>query len=465
MSLSKRGDSLAKMASDLTIWQVIQDLWDPASNPSGFVSLGVAENSLMHKEFVEYSNKHTQISPSSLTYGDGGNGSRKCRDAMAHFLNRKLHPAHQIESSHVCITNGVSTAIEHLSTILSDPNDVFLLGQPHYGAFIHDLELRTGAEVVKVSFGETDPLCLDAVLAYSTVIKSCQARGKRVAGLMLCNPHNPLGRCYPREYIIELMKLCDRERIHLISDEIYALSVFQESGTPFTSLLSIPPDGLIDPSLTHVLYGLSKDFGANGIRMGALISQHNPQLHQALTPISIYSYVSSLAESLTTKLLYDDEWVDWYIAENHQRLKRNYDHVVHWAESHNIEYHKGVCAAFFLWVNFGNIYERQIKTDVSDSMSQLNIKDIIPNGTTPTLAHAHDTQIPELTTDMIATEADGPTHPLDAEIQEALLAEKVFLASGTAFGSEKPGWFRVVFSQEDDILSEGLRRIERALDL
>ena len=58
------------------------------------------------------------------------------------------------------------------------------------------------------------------------------------------------------------MKLCQRHKIHLISDEIYALSVWQNPEVPhavtFKSVLSIDPTGIIDPGLVHVLWGMSK---------------------------------------------------------------------------------------------------------------------------------------------------------------------------------------------------------------
>lgn len=58
------------------------------------------------------------------------------------------------------------------------------------------------------------------------------------------------------------MKFCQRHKIHLISDEIYALSVWQNPEAPnavtFTSILSIDPTGIIDPGFIHVLWGMSK---------------------------------------------------------------------------------------------------------------------------------------------------------------------------------------------------------------
>jgi aspartate/methionine/tyrosine aminotransferase len=58
------------------------------------------------------------------------------------------------------------------------------------------------------------------------------------------------------------MRLCQRYRIHLISDEIYALSTWENPDFPnavkFTSVSSIDLMGIIDPELVHVLWGMSK---------------------------------------------------------------------------------------------------------------------------------------------------------------------------------------------------------------
>ncbi|KAK5084216.1 hypothetical protein LTR05_005292 [Lithohypha guttulata] len=456
MALSKRGQEWADMSGDLLIWKIIRDLWDPETNPGGYVSLGVAENSLMHEELTKFIHENTKVPKNGLTYGDGGMGSKRLQQAMARFLTRKFSATVQIEPSHICITNGVTSAIEHLSNVLANPGDAILLGQPHYVAFIDDMQLRPGTEVVRISFHDVDPLSLGAIAAYEAAIKSCQANNQRVAAIMLCNPHNPLGRCYPRDFIIELMKLCQKYEVHLISDEIYAMSVFRStdpsdpSVIPFTSLSSIPTEGLINPSLTHLLYGISKDFGANGLRIGCIVSQHNPELLKALIPLSIHSYASSLAESITATILSDNNFVDWYISENQKRLKANYDLVTAWTTKHNIEYAKGVNAAFFLWFNLGDVYlanQQKVKSAGQDKTTEEEVR--VP-------------QDPPAKSDATVT---VDASKVDERTMAALIDQKIFLAAGTAFGSEKPGWFRIVYSQDQLNLNEGLRRIERALGL
>ncbi|OTA01199.1 aminotransferase, putative [Trichoderma parareesei] len=425
MSLSERANQSEKAAQELTIWEVLQDLWDPDTNPSGTVSLGVAENRLMHDILSKHIHEKLALSNHAFTYGDGASGSKHLRKAMARFLNKHLKPVTPIISAHVIVTNGCSAAIEHLSWACANPGEAFLLGQPYYGTFIEDLTARTGAKVIPVPFHGIDPVSENAVVKYEEALKKAEAEGTKVAGLVLCNPHNPLGRCYSRETIVGLLRLCEKYQMHFISDEIYALSVWEntvDAGVPvepFTSSLSIDPTGIIDPARVHVLWGMSKDFGANGLRLGALISQANPSLHAALIPLNLYSSASSIADHATANILEDDAWVETYIAENQRRLAEQYRVVTLWAKENGITYRPGVNAAFFLWVDLGSVFRK-----------------LHPN---------------------------TKTDDLNKTIATALLKHKVFLASGTAFGSEEPGWFRIVFSHPEDYLQEGLKRVLTAL--
>jgi xeroderma pigmentosum group C-complementing protein len=85
---------------------------------------------------------------------------------------------------------------------------------------------------------------------------------------------------------VALLQFCQKYQIHLISDEVYALSVYEEDNSTdgFVSVLSIEPANIgVNPALIHVLYGMSKDFAAAGLRLGCLISQNQRFLQAALS--------------------------------------------------------------------------------------------------------------------------------------------------------------------------------------
>lgn len=425
MALSIRGAAAAQPNDAFQFWSILSNLWHAVTNPNGIVMLGLAENTLMHDTLARYMRNNQDVDTHGFTYGDGSTGSKRLKMALSTFLTKHLDPVNNIKPEYIVVTNGCSSALEHLSWAFANPGDGFLLGQPFYGTFVPDFTLRTGAHIVPVPFHGSDPLGSDAVEYYEEALLASKAKGQRIAGLILCNPHNPLGRCYPREVLIGLMRLCQKHQVHLISDEIYALSVWPNDidttppRVPFYSSLSIDMQGIIDPALVHVVWGMSKDFGANGIRLGAIISQHNIDLMQALVPVGLYSSCSSLPDQITRKILEDDQWVDSYIQENRRKLAAHYRIAVEWARSNEIEYAPGVNAAFFLWVNLGKAYRQ--------------------NG--------------------------GPCleEELDAVLTKALLEQKVFLAAGKNFGAEQVGWFRIVFSHEAGLLEEGLERVVNAV--
>lgn len=132
-------------------------------------------------------------------------------------------------------------------------------------------------KLVYTSFGDVDQFNIHAANSYEQALLEAERSGTKVRALLLTNPHNPLGnwkddsdgkeiwliytgRCYPRETLIAIMRFCNKYGIHLISDEIYALSVYTEDTTHpgFTSVLSIDYTGIIRKDQIHVLYGFSK---------------------------------------------------------------------------------------------------------------------------------------------------------------------------------------------------------------
>lgn len=420
--LSRRGNSAANPAQKQAIVEILGNVYDASTNPDGFVNLAIAENTLMQHHLVDFINNNFQMQATALTYGDSAAGSKRLRAALARFLNRHLHPVKAIAPEHIKVTDGVTSCLEGLGFALGEPGDVFLLGRPHYGSFPHDLSKRANIGVATVSFGNLDPMSLQAVDRYEEELLRHQSLGlPRVRALLLTSPHNPLGRAYPVAVLLAYMRLCQRYQIHLIADEVYALSTFDNhrhpGAVPFTSILAIQSGHIIDPSLLHVTWGLSKDFGANGLHAGCVISQSNDPL---LRTFHCHSFPSSVVELVTSTILENDEWTSWYIATNRQLLADAHEFVASFLDSHQVPYAVTTNAGFFIWCNLGVVWSRA--------------------------RGRPDTSVDS-----------------NASIMQALLAEKLFLACGLTFGSEAPGWFRIVFTQPREVVALGLTRMMRAL--
>jgi len=215
------------------------------------------------------------------------------------------------------------------------------------------------------------------------------------------------------ELTLSLMEVCRKYKVHFISDEIYGLSVFDQS-VQFESVLSIPRERLPDPERTHFMWGMSKDFGLAGFRMG-FIHSYNEDLVKCLDGMNLYTSASVHIQQLVAKLLLDTSWLDKvYFPANISRLTDSFSYIEARLSSLGIPV-MGATAGLFCWADFSGYLE---------------------------------------------------TCTMEGEIRlfKRLFDEyKVYIVPGSMFGCKIVGWFRIIFAVGQETLEEGMDRIERAL--
>ena len=207
---------------------------------------------------------------------------------------------------------------------------------------------------VMVCMGDINPTSVEAVKQYEAALLQAEREGTRIRAVLLASPHNPLGRPYDVAALEGLLSFCSKYNIHLISDEVYAKTIFPSQDIPnpppFVSVLSLDIEKLIDPSLVHVLYGMSKDWCANGTRAGAIISPYNPELMKALGTIASFTRASSMAEQAWLNILEDEEWLASYFQSFTAKMTIAYDSCANALKENNIPYNP-VSAASFIWLD------------------------------------------------------------------------------------------------------------------
>lgn len=98
---------------------------------------------------------------------------------------------------------------------------------------------------------------------------------KRTSMFLLCSPHNPTGKCYTREELEKIAKLCEKYHVFVVSDEIHSDIVYKgNKHIPFGSISSWTKNNSV------VCINPSKTFNIAGFRAGAAIipNQHNHDL-------------------------------------------------------------------------------------------------------------------------------------------------------------------------------------------
>ncbi|EKV07169.1 hypothetical protein PDIG_74430 [Penicillium digitatum PHI26] len=295
---------------------------------------------------------------------------------------------------------------------LAEPEDGILVSRPVYGRFELDYGVESGVRMVYADTAVEEAFSPASVEKYELALKAAKDRGQKIRAVLLVNPHNPVGRCYPVETLTAIARFCSKHNLHLISDEVYASCVFDSGdpeAVPFTSITSLAFTGLIDPNLVHVLYGFSKDFASGGLHLGFLVTQ-NPQLRQACKAILRLHGASQAAVTIGTAILEDQAFVSNFRAKARKRLASAYRLTTSVLDKEGIDYVKGGNAGFFVYID---------------------LSPYLP--------------------------ADSALSPRNREfaLAQRLVDAGVFLHPGEEHSMEI-GWFRLVFSQEEDTLKEGL---------
>ncbi|GAP84010.1 putative classes I and II family [Rosellinia necatrix] len=395
-----------------------QNRFHPTENPQGMVSFDNAENWLMHSDLTRFINK-LNFDESCCAYGEGYTGTLRLRAAMANHINNHFEPAHRIDAEEITFAAGVTDLNEACALVTCNPDadEAIMLGRPVYGAFSRDLCMRTGVGLEYVPVGDTDQFSPACVAAFDAGYEAAKSRGKTVRALIICNPHNPLGQCYPRETLVGLLQLCARKGIHLISDEIYALSVYNRNDRKcevFTSIRSIDFSGIIDPRQVHVLYGMSKDFGAGGMRLGCVISQ-NREFTDAVRSRCRFASPSQFSMEIAASLLEDQDYIRSFLEESHARLLQNRLLAESLLSRAGIDFHDKGNAGLFIW---------------------LDLNPFLP-----------------------ITETNGDGWSAQRLLSERLEQAGVSMSTGESYRAPEPGRFRLVFSLDEASLREGIRRI------
>ena len=135
----------------------------------------------------------------------------------------------QVEAERVFALADVLTGVSLAVEAFSGPDDAVIIPTPAYMPFFSVVELTGRPQVHVPMVLEDDRWTLDL-----DGIDRAFAHGART--LILCNPHNPLGRVHSRQELLALADVVTRHGARVISDEIHAPLVLEGRHLPYASL-------------------------------------------------------------------------------------------------------------------------------------------------------------------------------------------------------------------------------------
>lgn len=123
-----------------------------------------------------------------------------------------------------------------------------------------------------------------------------------------------------------------------------------------------------------MLWGISKDFGASGLRYGVLYSQNELML-EGLATLSTFSGVSGPIQYLVSELLTDDVWLSSFLEESRRRLVNSYRICTEKLEEMVLPYIPAE-AGMFVYVDFSSLLPQKTfywERKLSEMMFQVRV--------------------------------------------------------------------------------------------
>jgi cystathionine beta-lyase len=184
-------------------------------------------------------------------------------EAAAGWLDRRH--GWTVEPGWMSMTPGIVPALNYCVRAFTRPGDPVIVQPPVYHPFYYAIE-NNGRRIVR------NPLRFDGrryAMDLDDLRTKIDAPGRM---LLLCSPHNPVGRVWGREELEELARIAVERDLLVIADEIHHDLVYR--GHRHHVLAALSPE-LAQQTVTCV--APSKTFNIPGLATAAVVAQ-NPDL-------------------------------------------------------------------------------------------------------------------------------------------------------------------------------------------
>lgn len=233
-------------------------------------------------------------------------GYTKTPEGLYHTLTAWLLKRHHWQVTHdqILLCPGVVPSLYATVAAFTNPGDSVIVQPPVYFPFFSAVT-TTGRHLLE------NPLVLNNGRYQMDFehLEQCAKKGAKL--LLLCSPHNPVGRVWQRDELAQLLAIAERYDLTVLSDEIHADLIYPDY--QHTALTTLPGAG------QRVISAVapSKTFNIPGLGLSALITGNSTyrkkleqvfdQLHVSpANPFSLTAFEAAYAEG--------EAWLDALLA-------------------------------------------------------------------------------------------------------------------------------------------------------
>jgi cysteine-S-conjugate beta-lyase len=179
-------------------------------------------------------------------------------EAVINWFGRRY--GRSIQRDWIVLTPGVVPAINMLIQTFTQPGDKVLIQRPVYHPFTNSI-VNNGREVVSSSL-----LLQNGRYQMNFEDLACKAADPALKMVILCSPHNPVGRVWTAEELTRFGEICLDNNVLVIADEIHCDLLYKD--VTFTSFANIS-ERFAQNSI--VCTAASKTFNVAGLKLSNII--------------------------------------------------------------------------------------------------------------------------------------------------------------------------------------------------
>ncbi len=237
-----------------------------------------------------------------------GPGILELREKMCSIYNPKYNS--EINVDEILVTAGaIEAIISVMLTIITKKSDEIIFIEPTYSSYSKIVDIAGGK---KVFSSLTSDFKLDLKDIEDKITENTRA-------IILVNPNNPTGTFTDLKQVEELLKLCEKNNIYLLTDEVYNFYIFDKNVVDFSHLRLFPK---YKKNLV-VINSWSKAFWITGWRIWYLVTNE----FFAREILKIHDSIISCAPSNSQYAILDSmDYLFEYTSEIKEKLleRRNY---------------------------------------------------------------------------------------------------------------------------------------------
>lgn len=231
----------------------------------------------------------------------------------------------EIDPDWIMFMAGIVPAISLAVKTFTEPGDGVIVQQPVYFPFM-SVTKELGRKVLNNSLLESET---GYVIDFEDLEEKAKAPSTKM--MILCSPHNPVGRVYKEEELKKLISICEKHDVIIVSDEIHQDLVHAGNKHIPTAKVAGPKAKIITCTAPSKTFNVASLFASNIIisneKLRDKFKFELDKLHQMPSGFTIEAVISAYNESedwLNELLLYlsdNIDYVDQYLKSKLPKVK------------------------------------------------------------------------------------------------------------------------------------------------